>query len=138
MAKANGKLPQADLERIDKWVEKYIALRTRMKELKEYYEAYMKPYEEAKQQLAGHMLEILDQAGIESARTEQGTVYISPRSTASLSDPDAFMEFVAENNLYELLDRRANSVACREFAAERGELPPGVKLNTVRTIGVRA
>ena len=138
MAKANGKIPKAEMARIDKWVEQYIALRNRMKELEDYFEEYMKPYKEAKDKLAGHMLEMLDAAGIESAKTEQGTVYIYPRSNASLSDPDAFMDYVAEHGLYELMDRRANSTACREFAEEHGELPPGVKLTTIRTIGVRS
>jgi len=43
---------------------------------------------------------------------------------------------VIANKQFDLLDRRANATACRELA-EKGTLPPGVKLNTIRTIGVR-
>ena len=59
------------------------------------------------------------------------------KHTASLGDPDAFMDYVMKNGAFELMDRRANSTACREFAEEHGSLPPGVKLNSTRTVGVR-
>ena len=138
MAKANGKLPKDDVARIDKFVRQYIELRNHMKAQKAAFDEFMEPLEEMKRKLAGHMLELLDSAGIESAKTDEGTVYVTHPSTASLSDPDAFMEYVAEHGAYELMDRRANSTACREFAEENGELPPGVKLTVNRTIGVRS
>ena len=34
------------------------------------------------------------------------------------------------------MDRRANATACRDYAEEHGALPPGVKINSIRTVGV--
>jgi hypothetical protein len=134
MAKANGKLDDA---RFDKRVAQFLAIRAKLKELEVEYERICKPFEHAKQQLAEQLLTMLDAAGIESARTSEGTVYVSLHPTASLSDPDAFMDYVAQHGAYELMDRKANSTACREFAEETGALPPGVRLTSRRTIGVK-
>lgn len=128
----------ADNTRIDKWVAQYIAIRERIKQMDALYKKQMEPFEKAKDKLAGHMLEFLDSTGQEMARTDEGTVYVLNQSRASLGDPDAFMEYVVKNSAYELMDRKANSTACREFAEEHGSLPPGVKLNSTRTVGVRA
>ena len=47
---------------------------------------------------------------MESAKTDEGTVYVLNQDSASLADPDAFMEYVRENEAYELMDRRANKM----------------------------
>lgn len=136
----NGKLKvtAADEGRIDKMVAQYLALREKIRELDARYKAVLEPFELVKNKLGGMMLEFLDQTGQESAKTSEGTVYARVKHTASLADPDVFMEYVIKHGAYDLLDRRANSVACRDHAEEHGELPPGVKLSSIRNAGVRA
>lgn len=132
---SNGKIENA---RIDKLVAQYVAIRDRLDQLKEEYKKVSEPFEDAKQQLISRMLAFLDSTGQESAKTNKGTVYSTVRHTARLSDPDEFMAFVMKHGLFELMDRRANATACRDYADETGELPPGVTINSQRTIGVRA
>jgi hypothetical protein len=55
-----------------------------------------------------------------------------------LADPEAFMKFVIANQAYDLLDRKANATACRDYAAEHQNLPPGVNMSAVKTVGVRS
>lgn len=136
MPKSNGKVESN--KRIDKRVAQYIAIRDEMKRLEEEHKLQLAPYQDAKDKLVGEMLEFLDSTGQEMARTAMGTVYSTVRHTAPLTDPDLFMDFVQKHGLYELLDRKANSTACREYAEEHGSLPPGVKINSTRTVGVRA
>jgi hypothetical protein len=83
------------------------------------------------------ILTALDATGQESARTEFGTASITVNHYASCSDPDAFVDFVRQNDAWELMERRAASVPCRAWEEEHGQLPPGVKINSVRGIGVR-
>jgi hypothetical protein len=59
------------------------------------------------------------------------------RDTASCSDPNLFIDYVREHDAYELLDRRPNSTACKEFLKANNQLPPGVKLNSMRYVNVR-
>lgn len=136
MAKINGQIESTT--RVDKLVKQFIDIRNRIKELEEHHQKQLAPFISAKQRLAGVLLEFLDSTGQEMARTNEGTVYASVRHTASLGDPDAFMSFVMSKGLFELLERRANVTACRDFAEEEGNLPPGVNINSTRTVGVRS
>lgn len=123
--------------RIDKRVAQFIAIRDKIDEMKEEFKAQLAPFEEAKQKLVGEMLAFLDYTGQKSAKTAVGTVTVVVRPTAVCTDPDLFMDFVREHDLYELLDRRANATACRDYAQEHdGTLPPGVRINAFRTVGV--
>jgi len=83
------------------------------------------------------LLEALDNSGQDSAKTKKGTVSAIVRDTASLSDASKFMDFVRDNDAYELMDRRANGTACKEYAREHGVLPPGVRINSIRLVSVR-
>lgn len=121
----------------NKTIGQYIALRTRIEQIEAAQKAALAPFKEAKDKLAGLLTEWLDQTGQESAKTADGTVYISNSNFASLADPDAFMDFIAETGAFELMDRKANANACIEYAEEHGALPPGVKINSKRTVGVR-
>jgi hypothetical protein len=131
--------PNGKGTRVDTLVMQYVQLRDKIAEIKEAQKKHLEPYEEMKQQLVGTLLKFLETTGQESAKTAEGTVYISTRSTAALADPDAFMDFVIEHGKFDLVNRVANAPACLEHAKENdGVLPPGVKINTIRTIGVRS
>ena len=132
----NGKIETSP--RLNKLVAMYLAIRKKKEQIEERHKKELVQIEAMKQKLTGTLMEILDRTGQESARTTEGTVSLSMRHTASLADPDAFMDYVMKNGAFELMDRRANSPACREFAEEHGSLPPGVKINSVRTLSVRS
>jgi hypothetical protein len=132
---ANGKVV-ADA-RVDKLVANYIATRNYIKKLKEKHKDELAEFELALEKLTGRLLLFLDSHGQEMARTSAGTVSATSRPTAKLSDPDVFMDFVAEHGLFELLDRRANATACKDYEKDTGTLPPGVTINTLRGVSVR-
>jgi hypothetical protein len=47
------------------------------------------------------------------------------------------MKYVIDNNLFDLLDRKANVTAVKDHVKEKGALPPGVNLSAIETVGVR-
>lgn len=123
--------------RIDKRVAQFVLVRDEIDAMKERHKAELKPYEDVKNKLIGEMLAFLDSTGQKSAKTAEGIATVIVRHTAVCTDPDLFIEFVFEKNLRDLIDRRANAVACRDYAEEHdGSLPPGVKINSMRTVGV--
>jgi hypothetical protein len=69
--------------------------------------------------------------------TKGGTIYTSTRYTASLADPEAFMKFVIETRQFDLLDRKANSTAVKDYVGEHNVLPTGCNLTAMKTLGVR-
>lgn len=122
---------------VDKRVGQYIQVRDALKKLEDEYEEKRKPLVEAQNLLQGWLMDFLEKAGVDSAKTAVGTCYLSTRYSASLADPDAFMKHVVENNQFELLDRRANATAVKDYVHTHGQLPPGANLSAVRTLGVR-
>jgi hypothetical protein len=120
-----------------KWVGQYVALRDKLKDDDETYRQHRKQTVDAMKTVEDQILTALDATGQESARTEFGTASITVNHYASCSDPDAFVDFVRQNDAWELMERRAASVPCRAWEEEHGQLPPGVKINSVRGIGVR-
>lgn len=119
-------------------INQYIAIRDKLKELDEKQKKEREPLALTLEKLGGWITEFLTVAGVESVKTQHGTAYMTTRSTASLEDPDAFMRHVIGTEAWELLDRRANTPACRDFAEQNGgALPPGVKITSIATVGVR-
>lgn len=129
--------PAMDAREIEKRVGQYIAIRDRLAELDAEHEERCKKLKETQNLLSGLMLTYLERAGATSIKTPEGTCIASSKTTASLADPKAFMDFVIANSAWDLLDRKANATAVRDYVAEKGTLPPGANLSTIRTLSVR-
>lgn len=121
----------------EKWTGLYVQLRDKVKELDDAHEAALKPYKDSMAQLQARMQAAMEAVSAENIKTKQGTVYLSTRYSCSLADPDLFMRYVIDNAAFDLLDRKANSTAVRDFVEEKGSLPPGVNLTAIQSLGVR-
>jgi hypothetical protein len=123
--------------KVDKYVQNFIALRDHKKLIEDAFNIKKKEVTDVMDKIEGILQAFLEKAGGDGIKTKYGSVYLSTKTTASLADPEAFMNFVIESERYELLDRRANSTACKDYATEEGAVPPGVNLNSYTTVGVR-
>lgn len=122
---------------VEKRVRQYIQIRDLLKEMDAKHDEAKKPYIDIHNELTGLLQNFLEQAGADSVKTPEGTCYSTTRFTASLADPEAFMAFVKTTNNYDLLDRKANVTAVKDYVSEKGTLPPGVNLSAIKTVGVR-
>lgn len=122
---------------VDKRVAQYVQVRDAIKTANDAHAEAIKPMVELQNMLTGWLQTFMEQAGADSVKTSHGTCYSTTRYSASLADPEAFMKFVKENDLFDLLDRKANVTACRDYTEERGVTPPGVNLSSIKTVGVR-
>jgi hypothetical protein len=121
----------------EKSVSQYVVLRDLIKQMDDAHKEGMKAYRETLEKLNSDLLDHINSIGGESVRTAAGTVYRTERKTASLADPDAFMEFVKKNQAFELLDRKVNATAAAEFIAQHHTPPPGVNYTVQYLVGVR-
>ena len=126
-----------DKDAARKRVGQYVIIRDKLKAMDEAHTAAKKPFMDLQNELSGVLQGIMDQTGATSIATPEGTCYKTTRYNASLADPEAFMKFVRENDLFDLMDRKANAAACRDYTEEKGVPPPGVNLTAISTIGVR-
>jgi hypothetical protein len=121
----------------EKRVGQYVSLRDKIKELDDAHKASMKPYKDMLEQLGNMLLSHLNDVKAESIKSSSGTFYKIAKKTASLEDPEAFMRFVIANNLFDMLDRKANVAAVSDYIEAQNALPPGVKFTTRIEVGVR-
>ena len=124
-------------ERLDKWVQQFLWARDTKKRLEDEYEEKVKELKEIMEQIQGRLQTFLDTHGLSNAKTKYGTVHHTTRYTASLADPKAFMDFVISTGKFELLDRKANATAVKDYVGEHSQLPPGCNLSAITSVGVR-
>lgn len=122
---------------MEKRTSQFIQVRDRIKEIEKEHSERIKPLKELQEILAGRIQAFMAANNLENLKTAAGTCYISSRSTASLADPEAFMNYVIENKMFDLMDRRANTTAVKAFVKKNKALPPGCNLSTIETVGVR-
>jgi hypothetical protein len=123
---------------LDETVANYIKARDLLKQLDAAHDKKRKPLVEYQDKCAGVMREFMELNKLTSLPTKAGTCYLSTKSTASLADPQTFMDYVIASGQWHLLDRKANSTAVKDYVNEFNRLPPGCNLNTVQTVGVRS
>lgn len=124
-------------EGVQKRIDQYVAVRDKIRETKERHEKELAPLVEIQNILTGWLQNFMDVAGCDSIKTKNGTCYNTTRYSASVADGEAFMGFVISNQRFDLIDRRANATAVREYVETNKTLPPGVNLSAIRTVGVR-
>jgi hypothetical protein len=126
----NGNLAQA--------VELYRTLRRRIKELDAEHDKKMEGRRTNLKQLGGMLEEWLRSSNVDSVKTPSGTFYKSTRFTAAVKDAEAFLAYIRENAAWDLIERRANATAVKDYVKKNNSLPPGVNLNQITSVGVRA
>ncbi len=124
-------------EDMERRVAQYVQVRDILARKKAEYEDTIKPLLQIQEELAGRISAFLSANKLENVKTKAGTAYTSVRYTASLADPDLFMRFVIDTQKFDLLDRRANVTAVKDYVKEKNELPPGCNLSAIETVGVQ-
>jgi len=71
-----------------------------------------------------------------SAR-DVGTAYKSTRSSATVADWEVVLDYVQNNEAWELLERRVNKTAVEQYKSAEGDLPPGVNWSETQVVNFR-
>lgn len=137
MVKSNGKITPEVQVRFDELAAHWRTLDEQLDAFAKEYDDKIRPFKQLQIEISDTLLGMLDATGAESVRTKQGTVKIDDRTTAPLDDKDAFMEFVIDNKLFELLNRAANAPACQAYVKEHKQDIPGLHFNRRRVATVR-
>jgi len=116
----------------------YIQLRDKKAQMKSDFDASVAPITEKMDKLEAKLLDVFNKTGMDSVKTEHGTAYTAVRTTASVADREAFMEFVKANEEWSLLEVRASKTAIEQFRdSNDNELPPGVNIRSERVVNIR-
>ncbi|TDN70482.1 hypothetical protein [Paraburkholderia sp. BL10I2N1] len=124
--------------KLNEVVSTYIALRDKIAARKKAHKEELEPIEQAMEQIEAVLLRTFDATGLESAKTEKGTAYVSTRTSATVADREVFLDFIKAKEEWPLADIRAAKTAIEVFKdSNGGELPPGINWREERTINVR-
>lgn len=119
-------------------VSLYIKLRDQKAAIKAEADAKIAPIQEKMDKLEVKLLQVFNESGTDSVKTEFGTAYTTVRTSCTAADREVFMEHVKAHDDWSLLEVRPAKSAIEQYrAANDGELPPGVNWREERVIGVR-
>jgi hypothetical protein len=131
---------------LDKMAGVYIKIRAKIAEITKAYDNEVEQLKAQQSEVAGVMKDILKEMGMRSVNTVAGTVILTEKTRYFPTDWSQFKEFIKENNLIDLMEKRiaqgnmaAYLVNVKE-AKDRGETlpyPAGMQSETELTVSVR-
>lgn len=125
--------------KLDELVANYIKLRDKKSLLKKQYDEKVAKVDAVMDKMEAIILKTFQDSGIDSARTDAGTAYISTRTSATVGSREEFLSWVLqdpdERSIF--LENRVSKVAIEQFKAANDDLPPGINFRSEVTVGVR-
>lgn len=119
-------------------VKQFIDLRDLKAQYDSAHKEQMRKITDKMDEIEAQILAHLDEIGGESIKTAAGTAYKQRRTNASVADWDAFLPFVIENELWNMLERRVSKAAVEEYRQENEDaLPPGVNYGAEFVVNIR-
>jgi phage host-nuclease inhibitor protein Gam len=115
----------------------YIKMRDKKAELKAEFDAKVAPLNEKMDKLEAKLLDVFNQTGMDSVKTEFGTAYATTRVTASVADKEIFMAHIKAHDDWGLLEVRASKTAVDQYRSVHDDIPPGVSMREERVVNVR-
>lgn len=129
---------EAGSEDLDLQITNFIAVRDELAAIDKKWEAERAEMAGYKNRLEGRIQAILESHNQESARTKSGTAYFTRKWSAPLADPQAFMDYVVNSGEFDLLERRANVTAVKQYVEDhQGQLPAGCSLSSYKSVRVK-
>lgn len=117
-------------------VENYIKLRDYKKAAEDEFSKSLERVRQGMEKLESLILAHLNDNGLDNIKCSAGTAYRKTDYSATVKDREAFLKFIQESRLWDLLDARANKKFVREYT-EKTAMVPGVDLSSISSVGVR-
>jgi len=118
-------------------VEAYVKLRDSRSTLAAAYKEQDEALKAKMDRLSTWLLEQMQNADATQLGSASGTAYRQTRMKGNCSDWPSFWQFLAEQQRFDMLEKRISMKAVQEYYDESGELPPGVNVSPELTVVVR-
>jgi hypothetical protein len=122
-------------------VDDVIATYVKLREQKAVIEA------EAKQKVAAFVAKMdkleawikeqADVQGVTSFKTKHGTAFLTTTDYANIADWDAVLNYIRENEAYDMLEKRVSKTAVRGYIDMNKAVPPGINYGTRLDVNIR-
>ena len=123
---------------VDKLTKVYIKIRDAKSELKAEFDKQEKELQAQMDEIERQLLEVCRRMGVDSLRTEFGTVMRGVSTRYWTQDWASLHQFIKDNDALYLLEKRISQKAMQEFLDEHPDKhPPGMSSNSEYKITVR-
>lgn len=122
---------------VNDMIGRYVRLRDKKKELNAAHNKEIAKYDQAMNTLEAWLLEHMNQTNLSSLRGAAGTAYRTRRTSATVSDWNAFIAYVRENDAWDLLEHRVAKLAAEAVVEETKAPIPGVDMSSEVCVNVR-
>ncbi len=121
----------------DALAAKYVEIRDQITAIENKAKAETAPLRALLDKIELYFKAMAQEEGVDSWKTQSGTVYLSRTDSVRLADPAAFMDFVIQEGAWDLIEKRAAKLAVRGFLEANKTLPPGAEMSTRIEVNVR-
>lgn len=118
-------------------VRGFVKLRDKKNEIKRRHSEELAPINEKMATLEAWLQRDLLNRKVQSQKTAAGTAYLSTDARATVKDRDAYLDFVREKEMWDLLENRVSKTVVRDYLEETGEVVPGVHYEVSQVVRVR-
>ena len=123
---------------VDKLVAVYVKMRDKRSELLRAYEEEDEAIKSQMDTVEGKLLELCKTIGVDSLKTQNGTVIRSVKTRYWTSDWESMHKFILEHKMPDLLEKRVSQSNMKQLLEENPDLmPKGMNIDSKYSITVR-
>lgn len=122
---------------VDDVVSAYMKLRDKKESMEAAVKEQTKAIKEKMNQLEAWLKEKADADGVTSFKTKHGTAFLTTTDYATVADWDAVLNFIRENEAFDMLEKRVSKIAVRGYIESNKAVPAGVNYGTKLEINIR-
>lgn len=89
------------------------------------------------EKLEGWIKTQADAQGVTSFKSEFGTAFLTTTDYANVADWDAVLNFIRENDAFDMLEKRVSKIAVRGYIESTKAVPPGITYGTKLEVNIR-
>lgn len=122
-----------------KVAQAYTAIRDARTAKRHAWEKEDEALEADQDKLKALMLQVMNESGAQSVRTDYGTIYRTQKLKPSAADWNAFYDWVMQDrDRFEAIEKRIKATFIQQYMDDNnGELPPGVNAHREYEVAVR-
>jgi hypothetical protein len=122
---------------IEEVVKGYVSLRDKKTEMKRGHTEELAPINEKMKLVENWLLRDLLSRGVQSQKTAEGTAFLQKSTTATVKDRDAFLKFVRENEMWDLIENRVAKSVVVDHLENTGDVIPGANYEATQVVRIR-
>jgi len=122
---------------VDDVVATYMKLRSQKEAIEAEVKDRVSNIKAKMEKLEAWIKEQADSQGVTSFKTKHGTAFLTTTDYANVADWDAVLNFIRENESYDMLEKRISKIAVRGYIEANKAVPPGVNYGTKLEVNIR-